>query len=142
MVLPITLTIAAAAALLNIWLAMRIGRLRLSKKVSIGHGGDALIETRMRAQANFVEYTPFVLILLALIELAKGSQTWLWLVAIVYVLARIAHAFGIERPAPNPLRAGGAMITMLVLLGLAGYALSIPYLAKKPSAPTMLSAEA
>lgn len=142
MILPITLTIAAAAALLNIWLAMRIGRLRMSKKVSIGHGGDALLETRMRAQANFGEYTPFVLILLALIELAKGSQTWLWLVAILYILARIAHAFGMERPAPNPLRAGGAMITMLVLLGLAGYALSIPYLAKKPSTPTMLSAAA
>lgn len=142
MILPITLTIAAAAALLNIWLAMRIGRLRMSKKVSIGHGGDTLLETRMRAQANFGEYTPFVLILLALIELAKGSQTWLWLVAILYILARIAHAFGMERPAPNPLRAGGAMITMLVLLGLAGYALSIPYLAKKPSAPTMLSAAA
>ena len=142
MILPITLTIAAAAALLNIWLALRIGRLRMSKKVSIGHGGDALIETRMRAQANFGEYTPFVLILLALIELAKGSQTWLWLVAIAYILARIAHAFGMERPAPNPLRAGGAMITMLVLLGLAGYALSIPYLAKIPAAPTMLSAEA
>ena len=142
MILPITLTIAAAAALLNIWLAMRIGRLRLSKKVSIGHGGDALIETRMRAQANFGEYTPFVLILLALIELAKGSQTWLWLVAIVYILARIAHAFGMERPAPNKLRGAGAIVTMITLLGLAGYALSIPYLAKKPSAPTMLSAAA
>lgn len=142
MILPITLTIAAAAALLNIWLALRIGRLRVAKKVSIGHGGDALIETRMRAQANFGENTPFVLILLALIELAKGSQTWLWLIAIVYVLARIAHAFGMERPAPNKLRAGGAIITLLVLLGLAGYALSIPYLTKKPSAPTMLSAEA
>lgn len=142
MILPITLTIAAAAALLNIWLALRIGRLRMSKKVSIGHGGDALLETRMRAQANFGEYTPFVLILLALIELAKGSQTWLWLVAIAYILARIAHAFGMERPVPNPLRAGGAMVTMLVLLGLAGYALSIPYLAKKSSAPTMLSAAA
>lgn len=142
MILPITLTIAAAAGLLNIWLAIRIGRLRVSKKVSIGHGGDALLETRMRAQANFGEYTPLVLILLALIELAKGSQTWLWLVAIAYILARIAHAFGMERPAPNPLRAGGMMVTMLVLLGLAGYALSIPYLAKKPSAPTMLSAEA
>ena len=142
MILPITLTIAAAAALLNIWLALRIGRLRMAKKVSIGHGGDILIETRMRAQANFGENTPFVLILLALIELAKGSQTWLWLVAIVYILARIAHAFGMERPAPNKLRAGGVIISTLVLLGLAGYALSIPYLAKKPSAPAMLSAEA
>lgn len=139
MILPITLTIAAAAALLNVWLSFRIGRLRMALKVSIGHGGDPLIETRMRAQANFVEYTPFVLILLGLIELAHGSQTWLWLVAITYILARIAHAFGMERPAPNALRAGGAAVTMLVLIGLAGYALSIPYLSK-PAPVTMLSA--
>ena len=31
MILPITLTMAAAAALLNVWLAMRIGRLRMAK---------------------------------------------------------------------------------------------------------------
>lgn len=137
MILPITLTIAAAAALLNIWLSLRIGRLRMARKVSIGHGGDPLIETRMRAQANFVEYTPFFLILLGLIELARGSQTWLWLVAILYILARIAHAFGMERSAPNPLRAVGALVTMVVLIGLAGYALSIPYGGKPTPAATL-----
>jgi uncharacterized protein len=141
MILPITLTIAAAAALLNVWLSFRIGRVRMARRVSIGHGGDALLETRMRAQANFVEYTPFLLILLGLIELARGSQTWLWLVAIVYILARIAHAFGMERPAPNPLRAGGTVVTMLALVGLAGYALAIPYLGKA-IAPAPLSANA
>ena len=140
MILPITLTIAAAAALLNVWLAFRVSRVRVGRKVSIGHGGDTLLETRMRAHANFIEYTPFFLILLALIELAHGAQTWLWLVAIVYILARIAHAFGIERPAPNPLRAGGALITWVVLIGLAGYALSIPYLAKP--APAAVDAKA
>jgi uncharacterized membrane protein YecN with MAPEG domain len=134
-ILPITLTIAAAAALLNIWLGMRISQVRRARKVSIGHGGDSLLEARMRAQANFVEYTPFMLILLGLIELARGSQTWLWLVAILYVIGRIAHAFGIERPAPNVPRAAGAIVTWLVLIALAGYALSIPYLGK---APTML----
>lgn len=139
MILPITLTITAAAALLSIWLAIRVARLRLGKRISIGHGGDALVETRMRAQANFVEYTPFVLILIGLIELAKGSQTWLWLVAIAYVLARIAHAFGMDRPAPNPLRTGGIMVTMLVLIGLAGYALSLTYLAQPTAAPVMSS---
>jgi len=139
MILPITLTMAAAAALLNVWLAMRIGRLRMAKKVLMGHGGDPLIEARMRAQSNFVEYTPFFLILLGLIELARGSQTWLWMVAILFILARIAHPFGMERPAPNLLRAGGTLITTLVLIGLAGYALSIPYMGK-PAADAPISA--
>jgi len=128
MILPISLTITAAAALLNIWLGSRVGRARHAAKVSIGDGGDPRLIARMRAQANFVEYTPFFLILLALVELAHGSATWLWGVAILFILARIAHAFGMDRPAPNPLRMGGILVTFLVLIGLAGYAIAIPYL--------------
>ena len=132
MLLPITLTIAAAAALLNLWLAYRAGRIRIAAQVSVGDGGHALLLARMRAQANFVEYTPFFLILLGLIELAEGSRPWLWGVAIAYIVARLAHAFGMDRPAPNPLRMGGILVTFLILLGLAGYALSLPYMGGVP----------
>lgn len=128
MTLPITLTTAAAAALLNLWLAMRICRVRGTHKVSIGHGDVPALERRMRAQANFVEYTPFFLILLGLIELSRGSSTWLWLVAIAYLLARIAHAFGMDRDVGrNVLRGIGILVTFAALLGLAIYALTIPY---------------
>ncbi len=40
MILPITLTIAGAAALLNIWLGYRVGQMRLTHKISIGDGGN------------------------------------------------------------------------------------------------------
>jgi uncharacterized protein len=133
MLLPITLTAAGAAALINLWLAVRAGRLRVSHKVMIGHGGNPLLEARMRAHANFVEYTPFVLILIGLIELAKGPQGWLWAVAILYLIARLAHGFGMDRPAPNPLRMAGILVTFAVLLGLAIYAVWLPYL--QPAAP-------
>ena len=126
--LPITLTIAAAAVLINIWLGTRVSRLRLRHKVSVGDAGNEAIACRMRAQANFVEYTPLFLILLALIELSQGSRAWLWGVAIVYILGRLAHPFGMDRPAPNKLRMIGILITWAVLIGLALYALSIPYL--------------
>jgi hypothetical protein len=125
--LPITLTIAAAAALINIWLGVRVSQLRLRHKVSVGEGGNAQVTARMRAHANFVEYTPFFLILLALVELSRGSKTWLWAVAIVYILGRLAHPFGMDRAAPNTLRMIGVVITWTVLLGLAIYALTIPY---------------
>ncbi len=39
MILPITLTIAGAAALLNLWLGYRVGQMRQAYKVSIGDGG-------------------------------------------------------------------------------------------------------
>lgn len=126
--LPITLTIAAAAVLINIWLGTRVSQLRLRHKVSVGEGGNPQIAGRMRAHANFIEYTPFFLILLALVELSKGSETWLWGVAILYILGRLAHPFGMDRKAPNKLRMIGILITWGVLLGLAIYALAIPYL--------------
>ncbi len=138
MILPITLTIAAAATLINLWLAARTGRVRLAKKVNIGDGGDPQLIARMRAQANFVEYTPFFLILLGLIEFAHGSATWLWLVAIAYILARIAHAFGMDRPAPNPFRMIGILATFAILLGLAIYAIAIPYLAPAHAVTTVV----
>jgi uncharacterized membrane protein YecN with MAPEG domain len=140
MILPITLTIAGAAALLNIWLARRVGQIRMSNKISIGDGGNEALTARMRAQANFVEYTPFFLILpsLALIELAIGSRTWLWIVAVVYILGRIAHAFGMDRPHPDRLRLRmiGIIVTFLVLLGLALYAIALPYLERTPARVT------
>lgn len=140
--LPITITIAAAATLINLWLGMRVSRLRVRDKVPIGDAGNAAVQCRMRAQANFIEYTPLFLILLGLVEAARGSQTWLWAVAIVYILARLAHPFGMDRPAPNALRAGGAMVTWLVLLGLALYALTIPYLDRPKAGPVTYAAAA
>src|SRR5436305_106738 len=101
MILPITMTIAGAATLLNIWLGFRVGQMRQAHGVSLGDGGAQPLLARMRAQANFVEYTPFLLILLGLIELATGSATWLWAVGAVYILARLCHAFGMDRPPGN-----------------------------------------
>ena len=130
MILPITLTIAGAAAILNIWLGWRVGQKRLSQKVSIGDGGDPHVVCRMRAHSNFVEYTPFVLILIGLIEMAIGTELWLWAVGAVYLLARIAHAFGmdVQPPANSKLRGIGILVTMLTLLGLGLYAVAIPQL--------------
>ena len=126
--LPITLTISGAAALLNIWLGLRVSLLRRRHRVSVGHGNEPAIETRMRAHANFSEYTPIFLILLGLIEFSKGPQQWLWLVAILFVLGRILHAFGMDRSGANLLRVVGIASTWIGLLILAAYALALPYL--------------
>lgn len=134
MLLPITLTIAGAAALLNIWLARRVGQMRLAHKVSIGDGGNEALIARMRAQANFTEYTPFVLILLGLIELAEGPRLWLWIVGVAYIFGRIAHGFGMDRPRGDPLRLRtiGIVVTALILFGLAVYAIVLPYIHREP----------
>jgi uncharacterized protein len=129
MILPITLTIAGAAALINIWLGWRVGQVRIAHKVAMGDGGNPAVVARMRAHANFVEYTPFVLILLGLIELAAGTSLWLWGVGSLYLLARVAHGFGmdVQPPARSPLRGIGVLVTMLILLGLGAYAILIAH---------------
>jgi uncharacterized protein len=135
MILPISLTAAAAAAFINLWLGIRIGQVRTSEKVSIGDGGNEKVIRRMRAQANFVEFTPFVLILIALIELATGTSTWLWAIMSVYMVARIVHALGMDGMAKG--RPIGIMLTLLIMTGLAGYAVYIAHSSDgKITAPT------
>ena len=122
MILPVTLTSAAAAALITMWLGMRIGRLRQAHKINHGDGGNPALVRRMRAQANFVEYTPFVLVLIAGIELAERGGTWLAIVSGAYMLSRVAHGIGMDAESGSKGRMIGTVGTMLTLLGLAVYA--------------------
>ncbi len=117
--LPTTLCMAAAAAVINFWLAMRCGQVRTKEKISIGTGGSDLMERRMRAQLNFVENTPWVLALIAAIELAGKGGVWLPIVGAVYMLGRIAHGLGMDGTSFGVGRSIGTVTTMLSQLGLA-----------------------
>ena len=125
MILTTTLSAAAAAALINLWLMVRCAKVRVASGIVHGDEGNPLMGRRMRAHANFIESAPLVLILIAAIELAGKGGMWLQIVAAVYLLGRIAHAFGIDQDKGNPLRAGGTIITMLALVGLAVVAVLI-----------------
>ena len=131
MILPIALTTAGAAALVNMWLSIRIGRIRISEKISIGDGGNPRLVARMRAQLNFAEYVPVVLILIALVEAANGTQLWLWVVAAVFILGRVFHAFGMDGFTLG--RNIGVMTSMVIMVGLGLYAVSIPYFTPAPA---------
>ena len=127
MILPITMTFAAVAVVINIWLAIRIMRLRISGAISHGDGGNVTLFRRMRAQSNYIENAPLVLILCALVELARGSETWLWVLMLVFSLARVAHGIGMDSDEPGPPRKFGTMATFFSMLILAGVALYSVY---------------
>jgi hypothetical protein len=118
-VLPVTLAAAAAAAILNIWLGIRIGTVRTALGISVGDGGSEALQRRMRAQLNYVENTGFVLVLIAAVELAGRGSWWLSLVAAAYFLGRVAHGFGMDGGKAQIGRMVGTLVTMLVQLGLA-----------------------
>ena len=135
-ILPITLTTAGATALIALWLAMRTGNVRRNAKVSIGDGGDAALICRMRAQANFTEYAPFILILIALIEFSAGTSTWLWAASVAFLVARILHPLGMDGMKYG--RAIGTSVTFLLLVGLGLYAISLPLLAGQDVQPKVI----
>lgn len=125
--LPITLIMAGVAAIMSLWLGIRVSRLRIRHKILVGDGDDPLVRARMRAHSNFSEYMPVFLILVASIELAGGDRLWLWAAAALFILARLAHPFGMDKTKPHPLRAAGATVTWAVLLGLGIWAIAIGY---------------
>ena len=127
MILPITLTIAGAAAILHVWLSLRVSRLRRPLDIGVGDGGNEVLLRRIRAHGNFAENVPLFLIVLGLLELATGSDLWLWGAAILFILARLLHVFGMDRPGANWMRVGGIAISWAVLLGLGVYAILVAY---------------
>ena len=119
MLLTTTLTSAAAAAIINIWLSIRCGQVRTKQSISIGHGGSEVLERRMRAQLKFAENTPWVLALIAALELAEKGGLWLPYVAGIYMLGRIAHGVGMDGTNLAKGRMIGTLTTMFTQLGLA-----------------------
>jgi len=125
MILQTTLCLAAAAGVITFWHIARIGQLRMREKGLFGDGGHDPLARRMRAQLNFVESTPFVLILAAAIEMTGKGGPWLAIVGSLFMLGRVSHALGMDIDRPNPLRMIGVLITVLTLLGLSAIAVLI-----------------
>ncbi|AYJ84730.1 MAPEG family protein (plasmid) [Sphingomonas paeninsulae] len=121
MTLPITLITAAALGTISLWLGLRIFRMRLREEILIGDDGNDKLAGRMRAHANLVEYAPFVLILMALIEVARGAGITLAVTAALFILARIANPIGMDLRRSNVPRASGAIVTWVVLAFLVGW---------------------
>ena len=107
------------AGLLTLWfviLSMRVIR-RRGRSVSLGDGGDANLLRVIRGQANFAEYVPLALLLMALLELSRFSIYVLHGLGIVLVVARLLHGYALSFTDHFPLgRVAGAALTFLVLL--------------------------
>ena len=92
---------AALCGLLLILLSHRVILQRQRLDVALGDDGEPRIRRAMRVQANFVEYAPVALILLALAEL-QGHAFWLLHgLGLLLVGGRLLHAFGVAREPEN-----------------------------------------
>jgi uncharacterized protein len=111
---------AGLAGLLLFILSFRVTLIRRSSGVGIGDGGDATLTRAIRAQANFVEYTPIALLLILLLELAGSSHALLHILGLALIVARLAHGYGLStNPGVSPGRFVGATLTWLVIVAAA-----------------------
>lgn len=123
MPLHVTLLTAGLLGLIFVVLSFRVVRVRTSAKISLGDGGDQTLLSRIRAHANFAEYVPLLLILLALVEYINGTNDLVKAIGTLIVVSRIAHAIGMARHGANIFRVVGAVGTLSALMLLSGWVL-------------------
>ncbi len=138
--IPVTLITAAGCALINLWLSIRVGKVRRSEKISIGDGGSEPLIRQMRAQANFVENAPFVLMLILALEVSNGTSYGLWAASVAFLVARVMHPLGMDGGSMKGGRSIGTGVTFLVLIALSLWAVVTAYSAER--APAAMEVEA
>ncbi|MDW7550538.1 MAPEG family protein [Pseudoalteromonas sp. McH1-7] len=88
---------AALLALLYIKLSFNIISLRHKHKISLGDGDIDTLRSAIRIHANFIEYTPFVLIMMLLLELQDISALFVHILGAAFVFSRVAHFIALQR---------------------------------------------
>lgn len=124
MALPITALYAGILTIFALALSARAGSFRAKSGVSVLFGNPANMELaeRVRIHQNFLEYIPMAIIVMVLIEANGGSSTFLHIMGIVLIVARIAHAIGLKHDnMAHPGRVIGAGGTALMSFVAAVY---------------------
>ena len=114
--MTITAFYAALLAVLFMFLSIRVIGWRRQQRVEIGHGEDLQLLRRMRVHANFAEYAPFTLLLMALAESMVPPHILLHLVGMTLLAGRLMHAYGLSQTPHNlRYRAWGMTLTFTAM---------------------------
>ena len=121
MIFPaITAFYASILALILVGLSAWVIAGRGTKDTMLGDGGDDAMNRRIRAHANFIEYVPLALVIIALLEGSGAVHGLVRILLIVLIIARILHPFGMFAPDKTPqqlaCRGGGIAGTLLVII--------------------------
>jgi uncharacterized membrane protein YecN with MAPEG domain len=133
----ITLLYAGLCALLVLILAARVVRWRMTHRIGLGDGGDAELLRRVRVHGNAIEYLPLCLILLGGMELNGYPAPIIHGFGLALLLSRVAHAWGLSRSSGvSAGRFAGTLVTWLLMLAMAGFAIGGYALQFYVAAPT------
>ncbi len=124
MVTPtITALYGALNAILNIALANRVSTMR--RKHGIGHSGSDAPEFLIasRTHGNNAEFVPLAIVMMLLAELLGGDSVILHIYGGLLLFARVMHAIGMPRKAPNVFRFIGVALTWGLIVAVSGWIL-------------------
>jgi len=117
--LLITSVIASVLTIIFIKLSFAVIGLRRKNKVGLGSGGHEDLERAIRTQANFAEYVPFGIILIACLELNGAPCLLVAIPGIALIIGRLIHAKGMNTPPPDfSKRVLGMKFTFYTLIAL------------------------
>ena len=115
--MKVTPLYAAALAVWFVVLSARVILRRGAARIPLGDGGDKTMQRRIRAQANFAEYVPLALVLMALLEISNVSPYVLHALGATLLAARLLHGYALSfTPQFRFGRVWGTALTFLVLL--------------------------
>ena len=115
-------------ALLYLVLGLQVSRLRRGNRVLFGDGDNRELRSAIRAHANFAEYVPIIVLMVALLEISGLPALRVHLLMGTLLVARLMHPLGMY-VGPRTLqfqicRVGGISLTLIVLLTAALMALT------------------
>ena len=91
----ITPLYAGLLAILFVVLSLRVTSMR-GHGVSLGDGGNPVLQRRIRAHGNFAEYVPFILLMIGVLELSHFSVYVLHGLGLTLLVARLLHGYALS----------------------------------------------
>ena len=110
------------AGLLALWFFVLSARVMQGRQggIALGDGGDPRMLRVIRGHANFAEYAPLILLMMAMLELGRTSIYVLHALGVTLLVARLLHGYALSFTARFKFgRFVGAGLTMVVLLACA-----------------------
>ena len=113
----ITAFYTGLAGLLMVALALGVVKARVGKRVSLGDGGEQVVLVAIRKFGNYIEYVPYYIIIMAVMELQSIDTLYIHILGVNLILARLLHIMGLKpvKKVSSP-RVIGTSLTLLGIL--------------------------
>lgn len=116
--LSITTLYAIPLVMIFFVLWVQVSSLRVKSGVLLGHSENLELLVRVRRHGNFMEWVPFVLILMVLAEAKGADAIYIHIAGILLVAGRLIHPFGLRGDKSTAGRIIGNSANLLATLNL------------------------